>query len=342
LPEELDPERNRFNNPLGADRTGWELSMLVSFGLLQRAILTLAILSASATAAFCDCKELLDKFNQALESRALSEMTRLEAQIAGEADCGGRLVEVQRRRTALQLLLAQEKIDKGAALADYEALVVDADRPQVQWRAAKALGDMRFIQRRFDEATRAYERALEIIKNPSKTPSDPGPQAIEAVFDLATRSRMLAANEEASGAGPTFVSGTEDRDGTLGGAFSQSIRGFEPQMIPLPINFHTARSDFTPVGAAAARELVRALREQRPQKITIVGHADQRGGHDYNLRLSESRAKAVVKFLRDNGIKAAITPVGKGKTEPVLLSNTSGLTQEDIWALNRRVEWRRN
>jgi outer membrane protein OmpA-like peptidoglycan-associated protein len=317
--------------------------MFVSFGLLQRAVLTLAVLSASATAAWPDCNQLLDKFNQALETRALSEMTRLEAQIAGDAVCGARIVEVQRRRTALQLRLAQEMIDKGAPLADYEALVVEADRPQVQWRAAKALGDVRFIQRRFDEATRAYERALEIIKNPSTTPSDPGAQTIEAVFDLAARSRILAANEEAPGARPTFVPGAKDfRDGTTGGAFSPNIRGFEPKAIPLPINFHTARTDFTPVGAAAARELVTALREQQPQKIVIVGHADARGGYDYNMRLSEARAKAVVKFLSENGIKAKMTPIGKGKTEPVFLPDSSKLTQEDIWALNRRVEWRRN
>lgn len=98
--------------------------------------------------------------------------------------------EIQRRRTALELLLVQEKIAKGAPVAEYEALVVDADRPDVQWRAAKMLGDIRFRQRRFDEATRAYERALEIIKNPSKTPSDPGAEVIESVFHLATRSRI--------------------------------------------------------------------------------------------------------------------------------------------------------
>ena len=32
---------------------------------------------------------------------------------------------------------------------------------------------------------------------------------------------------------------------------------------------------------------------------------------------------------------------GKGANEPIQLTDTSGLTQEDIYALNRRVEWRR-
>ena len=33
--------------------------------------------------------------------------------------------------------------------------------------------------------------------------------------------------------------------------------------------------------------------------------------------------------------------IGKGANEPIRLTDTSGLTQEDIYALNRRVEWRR-
>jgi len=33
---------------------------------------------------------------------------------------------------------------------------------------------------------------------------------------------------------------------------------------------------------------------------------------------------------------------GKGASEPIRLPDTSGLTQEDIYALNRRVEWRRD
>jgi len=32
---------------------------------------------------------------------------------------------------------------------------------------------------------------------------------------------------------------------------------------------------------------------------------------------------------------------GKGANEPMRLSDSSGLSDEDIYALNRRVEWRR-
>ena len=59
------------------------------------------------------------------------------------------------------------------------------------------------------------------------------------------------------------------------------------------------------------------------------------------MKLSNARAEAVAEFLRQNGIDAAIESIGKGATEPMRLHDTSGLTQEDIYALNRRVEWRR-
>jgi len=123
---------------------------------------------------------------------------------------------------------------------------------------------------------------------------------------------------------------------------SQNIRGFEPKVVPLPIRFETASTRFTSVGTQAANELLTALREQRPQRITLVGHTDERGGASYNMRLSAERAKAVAKFLRQNGISTRIITKAKGESEPLQISDADGLTREDIWSLNRRVEWKRN
>src|SRR5262249_12490185 len=161
------------------------MAMISSFGPPRLAGWTAAILLASATTAFADCGDLLQRLNQALEQRSLAEVTALEKQIAADAACGNRLVEVRQRRATLQLLLAQQLVDKGAKIPDYEGLVVDADKPDVSWLAAKMLGDMRFAQRAFADAARAYDRAVEIIKNASKTPSPPREEQIKAVTDLA-------------------------------------------------------------------------------------------------------------------------------------------------------------
>jgi outer membrane protein OmpA-like peptidoglycan-associated protein len=46
---------------------------------------------------------------------------------------------------------------------------------------------------------------------------------------------------------------------------------------------------------------------------------------------------AVAAFLRQNGISIPVQTAGKGATEPI--SDSAGLTQDDIYLLNRRVEW---
>jgi outer membrane protein OmpA-like peptidoglycan-associated protein len=315
---------------------------------IRRAIrvscLSMTVVMPGTGLAQADCVDLLERFNAAIAARALVEVKALEAQIAGDAVCGGRLVDVQRRRAALQLTLAPQIIGiVGHPDPEAERLLLEADQPEVLWQAAKALGDVRFSQRRYADATTAFERALEIIKNPAKTPRAPDQLTIRQIFDRATESRLLAANEQDKQRLPVYVPVAKDhRDGSPGGSFSEEIRGFEPTVVPLPIQFETASAVLSPVGQKAAEELLEALRNQQPKQLTIVGHADERGGDAYNLRLSEDRIKTVKKFLQDGGIQATITTSGRGKREPLKLEDASDLTQEEIWALNRRVEWRRN
>jgi outer membrane protein OmpA-like peptidoglycan-associated protein len=57
------------------------------------------------------------------------------------------------------------------------------------------------------------------------------------------------------------------------------------------------------------------------------------------MKLSVARAEAVAAYLKEAGISAVIETKGVGSTEPVKLLDSSGLSQEDIYALNRRVEF---
>ena len=74
----------------------------------------------------------------------------------------------------------------------------------------------------------------------------------------------------------------------------------------------------------------------------ILGHADERGSDTYNMGLSEKRARAVKDYLTSHGVSAVIKVVAKGKRDPLQIEDKSGMSKEDIWALNRRVEWRRS
>ena len=72
-------------------------------------------------------------------------------------------------------------------------------------------------------------------------------------------------------------------------------------------------------------------------KITLEGHADERGTEEYNLQLSNRRAAAVKRYLTDLGVPAKswtrwATARPARSTRP---------QTEEAWAQNRRVEFRR-
>ncbi|WP_028296261.1 OmpA family protein [Olivibacter sitiensis] len=69
-------------------------------------------------------------------------------------------------------------------------------------------------------------------------------------------------------------------------------------------------------------------------KLQIDGHTDATGTPEYNMELSERRAKRVKDYLVERGLKAAsISTKGYGLTKPVAPNNTSEGRQK-----NRRVE----
>lgn len=80
--------------------------------------------------------------------------------------------------------------------------------------------------------------------------------------------------------------------------------------------------------------IVNILKEKTDWKMTIEGHTDNIGGEDFNRKLSEKRARAVVVYLSNAGIDASrLAASGKGLENPVASNETDfGRAQ------NRRVE----
>jgi peptidoglycan-associated lipoprotein len=71
------------------------------------------------------------------------------------------------------------------------------------------------------------------------------------------------------------------------------------------------------------------------KKVTLEGHADERGTREYNLSLGERRAKSVAEVLKANGISAdRIKLVSFGEDRPAMEGH-----DESAWAKNRRVEF---
>jgi len=68
-------------------------------------------------------------------------------------------------------------------------------------------------------------------------------------------------------------------------------------------------------------------------RVTVEGHADERGTRDYNLALGDRRANAAKNYLAAHGIAASrMTVISYGKERPEALGS-----DESAWAQNRRA-----
>ena len=82
------------------------------------------------------------------------------------------------------------------------------------------------------------------------------------------------------------------------------------------------------------KELVQLLKENPSLKIQISGHTDNVGKTEDNLKLSDNRAQAVVKYLTSKGINPnRLSYKGYGASQPIAPNTT-----EEGRSQNRRTE----
>ena len=101
------------------------------------------------------------------------------------------------------------------------------------------------------------------------------------------------------------------------------------------IYFDFDKADIKPESEPAIKEVAKLLQENKGLKLYVVGHTDNVGNIDYNMKLSKARADAVMKELvtkykiSSDRLKA----FGVGSLAPVASNKT-----DDGRAKNRRVE----
>ena len=87
--------------------------------------------------------------------------------------------------------------------------------------------------------------------------------------------------------------------------------------------------------AATLQAKVRVLLARPAVRLRIDAHADERGGPEYNARLSQERGEAVLAFLVEAGLDAGrFTVVSLGEDQPLVQG-----AGEVAWARNRRVQF---
>jgi peptidoglycan-associated lipoprotein len=110
---------------------------------------------------------------------------------------------------------------------------------------------------------------------------------------------------------------------------------------PAACTFDAVRFDFNEYSLTSSTQSTLASYADCIKKgslrFTLEGHADERGTDEYNMVLSQKRAASVRKYLVDLGVSGgALDTVGYGENKPA----QSG-SNEEAWAANRRVEFRK-
>jgi OmpA-OmpF porin, OOP family len=159
-------------------------------------------------------------------------------------------------------------------------------------------------------------RGAELLGGNNQTSLDPETQAL---IDE-TRALLEEFNTMRDGESPVIRNPSSTSDAPT----------FISKRVLFNLNASSIRSSFT----TRLDEVVSTLNENPQLKVEIVGHADDTGGKDYNLKLSIDRAVAVKQYLIRNGIsERRIITYGKGSTQPLSDNQTPEAQQR-----NRRVE----
>jgi outer membrane protein OmpA-like peptidoglycan-associated protein len=137
------------------------------------------------------------------------------------------------------------------------------------------------------------------------------------------------------------ISDKDDRCPTVKGTFENKgcpeIAKVDIQRITViasKIYFETGSAKLKLISNSSLDDLSAILKRNEAINLTIEGHTDNVGEHDYNVTLSQQRTESVKAYLIAKGIPAArLTAIGYGETKPVA-DNTKAAGK----AKNRRVE----
>lgn len=178
------------------------------------------------------------------------------------------------------------------------------------------------------QAQTATPSAQEMIEKLKVQPEpEAGPAAADAPNGPPLRTRGLR---------NLSVKAAKTPEGEAAVAAAQETTTTEPPPRPslsLLIQFDFNSAKIRPESQPALQNLATALqsKELAEANFAVEGHTDAKGSNDYNLKLSQSRADAVQKFLASQGVPTArLVTTGKGATE---LANPN----DPLAAENRRV-----
>ena len=109
------------------------------------------------------------------------------------------------------------------------------------------------------------------------------------------------------------------------------------EIVLQPILFEFDKYNITQQGAFELDKLVQVMKSNEKLILFVKSHTDNRGSNNYNLSLSDRRAKSTVQYVISQGISSErITGQGFGENEPKIICETCS---EVEFSQNRRSEF---
>lgn len=138
---------------------------------------------------------------------------------------------------------------------------------------------------------------------------------------------------------PMTDNGSDTSGATTGGMTSDGKYGpsdldtdacLRQRVVYFDFDQDTLKADFQAAIACHAKY----LRDRPEARMTLEGHADERGTREYNIALGERRGNAVSSAVQGSGGSAGqISVTSYGEEKPTCVDSS-----DDCWAKNRRVE----
>jgi len=122
-------------------------------------------------------------------------------------------------------------------------------------------------------------------------------------------------------------------NGNAGAIVPGSAEDFKRSVMSDTIHFALDQYDIDATSRSILDSQSAWLMKWPDRRITIEGHADERGTREYNLALGDRRANAAKNYLAARGVDASrINTISYGKERPIALGS-----DEASWAQNRRA-----
>jgi len=257
----------------------------------------------------------------------------ITAAVAACASAPQRSEQVEQARTEIQTL-SQDPLAQQAAGSDLDAArksLQQAETALQQKQPPAVVDHYAYLAKRHAEAGEA--RAAEAHSR----------QAIAKANDERNQIIMQARNRDAASAQAAAEAARNQA-----AAAQAQLQSAQQQLADLKakqtdrgmvvtlgdVLFDTGQSTLKPGAMSAINRLATFLSQNPNTKVLVEGHTDSVGSDDYNIGLSERRARAVATELESRGIPdSQIQTLGRGKDMPVATNDTPAGRQQ-----NRRVE----